>query len=354
MAQDFTWNSAWTAPSQVVGPPAGAYGGWYGNAAIPDPIPEQKEAVITKAAEGFDVQTCEFDDVWASLSEDKKYDILNIIGSDGTKTGDSDGHIKWAGTYDNENIYLFIRAEKSYTPTEADKIEVMVSPYCALSGTPDIKDAYVRYIEFGAWKAGCTYQSDFTNTSDICTGQASSASIYQSPLPVSPSSKTENDLANNVTKWIVVIPHYAIVGDNYEGYLNPDDGLFSEDIFNALCDGKGLCFDVKYVENDGTNETAIWWNATHNNGYQCNAYSGFIAAKDYTSIEESAVSEEVANMTITANQITLNNPVDVKILNASGMLIKSVNDADYVSISELPTGVYIVVAGDESDTFIVK
>lgn len=348
IAADFEWNDTWVAPSQAS--TNAAYGWWYGNAAVPDPLPVQQKAIITKAAADFDYTTCDFEEVWASLSDNYKYAILNIIGGDANnKIGESDGHIKWAGTYDNENIYLFIRADKGSTPTEGDKIEVMVSPYVAISGVPDPKDAYARYLQFGAWKAGFSYSSIFAPTSDVCTGDIPTQGVATT-LPVPPSAKTENDNAS--TKWIVVIPHYAIIGDEYEGYLNLD-GDFSEADFNALNDEKGLCFDIKYVENDGSAETNVWWNAIDNNGFQSNAYSGLITAVDNTAIEGSAVQDEVvSNMKITSTQIQLNEPVDVKILNASGMLIKSVNNAVNVSISELPAGTYIVVAGNETETFV--
>ncbi|MDD6210132.1 MAG: T9SS type A sorting domain-containing protein [Bacteroidales bacterium] len=363
MAADFEWGTApnwgagWQAPSECSGTNY-AYGWWYGNAAVPDPMPTHKNVTIKKAQENFDPAE-DFDTQWALLGTANA--ITNVVTN--TNNVSTDGvTISWNGCYDDENIYIYILAEKDRT-AENDGIEICVAPYFALANTPGATDAYVRYAQFGAWKVGFTTVGG--TTGDVCTGNiATQGTGGTQDLVVLPSATCA--VEGDVAKWIVTIPHLAVSGDCYAGYCNGEGLLDDNSAWKALSDNQGLNFEVKYTDKDPSKNTTggdgatveakaeYWWNSTDNNAYQSTAFCGFLAPSDDVIIIDGINDGEIAvsNMTIAANQITLAEPADVKIMNAAGMLIKSINDATVVSTIDLPAGTYIVVAGNESATFV--
>ena len=330
---------------------------WFDGSVIGSVTP--KEAQATYLGESYDIYGAYFPDAWElELGEASSIDVFDNRYA--VKPNDGEG--EWKAGYDDYNLYIFVQYEDDEMPMGTEKVEIAFAPYDKLETSMDFGDyeglLYARWKELGGYKLTATPSGGMKvmeasgELKTVGDNNSDGIPAFGDAIFMDCTDKISNP---NLLQWIIQIPFTALE-DTYHGVP------FDLDVWKSACNGKGISFDVKFADVDmdgegGADGRCYWWCSNDNNGFWSTSYSGYLAPGDASiqpGIEDEADADAVSNMTITANQITLNNPVDVKILNASGMLIKSVNDADYVSISELPTGVYIVVAGDESDTFIVR
>lgn len=315
----------------------------------------QKEATATYLGSSYDIYAADFIYSW---EDELKEDAAPIAIHDGASTvKPNDGVGEWKAGYDDSYLYVFVQYADDEIPMGTEKVEIALAPYDKLetSMLDQFQSAGVEGLLYARWTelGGLKITSDRTGQMTVMEASGELKTAADNPYSGTAAADAifmdcTDQIGNpSLIQWIVAIPFTAL-DDIYNNVP------FDLDVWESACNGKGISFDVKFADSDmdgvGRN---YWWNANDNNGFWSTSYSGYLAKGDpEDAIDNDIQKDAVSNMKITATQIQLNEPVDVKILNASGMLIKSVNNAVNISITELPVGTYIVVAGNETDTFV--
>jgi len=215
--------------------------------------------------------------------------------------------------------------------------------------------AYMRYMNFGGWKAAFkpTGYVDAMMVQYSADGQGSlnwngTTSNLSANLNLYNRGATSGA---GVVKQVIVIGYLALTG---EQRLN-----FDVNSWRALNGGKGLSFDLKVIDKDSDDPTAIpsgqnyssadyWWSSTSNDGYLATWFSGFLKpASKTTALNDVNAKAKSIFARITSNKIELTQTADVTIYNSIGKLVNNFKKINSVSISDLKSGVYMIKANGQ-------
>ena len=338
-AQNVQWPESYS--TSVLG------GTWWGEAAAEDLDYATKTAQIARVADFYDLafpregEALTFDQLWAEIPDATVQSIDRSREGKTAVPGNADKGT-WKATYDDDNIFLLVKYADD-AAISGGKFEVMYSPYYKLEGyvttamDPSAATGvpYVRFGAMGGWKV----EVNAAGATDSHT------TIMANPMEHSGTNENEyNTLTGNTVndfKVLVQIPFASL-------YDQENNVEFSIDNWATINDGKGIAWDVKYVRNG---DEEYCWSTDFNDTYYSNVRAGYLNINEYISVE-GVVADEDSNMTITNNQITLANAVNVQIYNVSGLLVMSVSGLTEIPTTELASGVYIVVAGNETAKFV--
>ena len=122
--------------------------------------------------------------------------------------------------------------------------------------------------------------------------------------------------------------------------------------------GETFAFDVKSNALIGENKVEYFWSANHNDGYGSNYYSGHVTVspEELTptsvpgSIEMPGIRVYVYDQIL---HVTGDTPVDIEVFNMLGARVKSAQNVQQLSLSDLNNGIYIVRIPSEQQAFKV-
>lgn len=324
---------------------------------------ENKQAYIAKLAQDLDPGACNFDQVWNS-STYNPYSIANNTATSTTHTGDDDFKGAFKAFYDGYNVYVFLKfTDDNITGNE--KVEIPWATYFKLHGKTvtttnpqgtvfeHVGAWYLRYAAFGSYKA------TFTKTGYVDVMKIDFAS------PTAQGVVTWNGTNENLTsnlfvndksvagsgevKWIITLGFNAFKSVGFENETfplpRPD---FNEEILKAMNGKKGLSFDIKVKDDDGTGATGeYWWNSTSNDCWQVTWYAGFLGVEQETAIKNTFAQNSIFRQ-ISKKSIELSELANVTIYTSTGLQIKSLKMVNTVNITNLPKGLYVVKANNQT------
>ena len=325
-----------------------------------DAYPRMTITADSVPANGFDGATGDFDAAWNSIPGDG-----NVIGSDGHILGlaaSAKGTADFTGAFkvlfDEYNMYVLLK----YTDDEivgTESYEIMWAQDFKIDALVEKTKAdaalqyygYSRYAAFGGMKASFT-PTTFNNSMLINFDGGGTGAIAWSATSASLSANlfVDNKGATTgagVVKKVITIGYPALTGEQ-----RPN---FDVNIWRALNAGKGISFDLKVVDidtDDAFNSDATpkqkpaeyWWNATHNSGYLCTWYSGFLAPKLKTNTALKNVATSTVFSKITADKVELNEATTISIYSISGKQLKEMHNVAEVDLTDLEKGAYVLRA----------
>jgi hypothetical protein len=293
---------------------------------------------------------------------------------------------EWKAAYDDGFLYVFLKYADDID-TGAETVEVMwsnafkidapdtITTVRNLAGsTPSVINGryqlnstdstalFWRFAQFGGYKAAFTVTNGFKDAMEVVGG----------PKGASTSSYTARPdiLVNNLAffnKTDVATPllkkHIMKIGFGaFTGIYRPD---FNNDIWNTLNNNRGLSFEisVKDLDNDEVIDPALptstkkeaagyFWN--NKMGYlnspdvwYTNQYAGFLKNDVVSGLKNTIGTANSIFSKQTSERIDLNRNANVIIFNALGKSVKSINNTNFVNLSSLSKGVYVIRANNE-------
>lgn len=311
----------------------------------------------------FDPINGNFDLFWTSTVNTQNA-MAHQLGLAASDHGASDFEGSFKVLYDNNNIYIMIKANDDDI-TGNEIIELMWAPYLRVNSTLDgidknsLRDPsrfYMRFSDFGAYKI-VIKSTGFSDAMIVASNPANfnivginwaGTNNLISANTIFVDEKTE--AGTKVIKKIVTIPFTALTG-----IARPD---FNTSIWRSLNGGKGISFDIKFtdVDTDDALNTATpavqkpaeyWWNTTHNDGYAVTYLSGFVGLKTLTGLNQISVQNSIFEK-VTKTNIYLRKTSDIVIYNLVGKSMLSLNNVNRINLKTLKSGVYIVRANNET------
>lgn len=323
---------------------------------------ENKQAFLKKLSEDLDPGACNFDQVWNSSSY-SEYAIANNTVSASNHTGDADFKGSFKAFYDNYNIYVFIKfTDDNITGNE--KVEIPWATYFKLHGKTvtttnpqgtvfeHVGAWYLRYAAFGSYKATFN-KTGYVDAMkiDFASPTAQGVVTWNGTNENLTSSLFVNDKSvagSGEVKWIITLGFNAFksVGFENETFQLPRPD-FNEDILKAMNGKKGLSFDIKIKDDDGTTGSGeYWWNSASNDCWQVTWYAGFLGVEQETAVKpvnaENSIFEKISN-----SIIELNEPANVNIYNSTGVVVSSLNNSSVIDLANLQKGIYIIKAKNQ-------
>lgn len=316
------------------------------------------EAIATLAAENFDAQNSDFDNIWSSISNE--YTIANAATNAGSANGSSDFQGSFKVLYDNGNIYVLLKyIDEDVTGSETTEImwsqDMKIDAIPMIFPTEKVASQYVRYFEFGGAKA--TFSNTAFTSAFIVEGSKESVNS-QLNFAATPAVYANNLFVNDHTS--PSAPHtrkliYSIGFPALTGELRP---TFNIQSWGTLNGGKGITFDIKVNDNDAndimsTDATPVplpagyWWNSTNNAGWDITSYSGYLKTDLGSGVSgvktRPSIFKEIKN-----DYIILNEYSDIKVFSTEGKQVLASSNSKIVNMKSLSKGVYIVNANNET------
>lgn len=311
--------------------------------------PKANVEIGLKASFVYDAGTFDFDATWESI-----YGSANVIANntkrpEGVTTDPENLETSWKAFYNNDALFVLIKVDDPNTQVSAASFEVMYQTATADRFEPDftaagtdivkINNSYCRYMPLGGYKV----KFDNESVSEIA-GNAGNGTWGNGTFD--PAAQSNYDFDDVSTKYLLVLP--------FESALAYKADPYSADApvaFDPLVKSK-ISFDVKSNLTVGDGAYEYFWNSTDNNGYGAIFYSGYLTFNPTLSVKDVIKSNLISK--IGKDEISFTKAVNANIYNVMGQQVKSVKNADRVSISGLANGVYIVKAGNSSFKFVKK
>jgi len=337
---------------------------------------ENKQAFADRI-DNFDPLTSDFDATWNG-SKYAAYAVENNVSNTGNHTGASDfSQAGFKAFYDDDNLYILVQfVDDNITGNES--IEIPWATYFELYGkNPMSTDGsgnpkeyttarYLRYSAFGAYKATFN-KNGFVNAMKIDFASPTAQGVLNwggtnENLANNLSVKDKTVTGSGVVKWIITLgfPVFTSAPDAFTNETfplpRPD---FNVDIFKALNGKKGLSFDLKINDNDGTADTnpaskpaEYWWNTINNDCYSHTWYAGFLGIEDNTAVKNTAEKNIITKLTRT--NIELVEPMNVVIYDITGKVVFSEKSVSHINVSSFNKGLYVINAGGFTSKFELK
>ncbi|MFV0469094.1 MAG: sugar-binding protein, partial [Dysgonomonas sp.] len=232
----------------------------------------QKQALATKVANDFDPSSVIFDELWPSLPNE--YSITNVVKQ--TNGDDAGGDADFKGAfkivYNDDAFYILLQCSDDVV-TGSEKVEIMwqqdekIEALASLDkDTEHQRFAYLRYEAFGGYKVEVTSSGGKSvmtwnpNASNVITVYWSGSATAQTLIANNVLLESHAEGSTTQIKNIYTINYPALTGEMRED--------FNVDKWKGLNGGKGISFDLKFVEHDPNKKMpAYWWNSPVNNGY---------------------------------------------------------------------------------------
>jgi len=344
-----------------------------------------KKSAVAVSKTGLVPASLDFDAVYATLGTANVFQSkanggspLENVMNDFTPT---DFVGEWKAAYDDQFLYVFLQYADDID-TGAEVVELMWSSAFKIDAPDTITTAgntspvnsvkvwtrtqkdsmalFYRYAQFGGYKAAFTVIDGFKGALVLTGGPQATSSYADGQKPdillnnLAFFNKT-NPALPLTKKHIIKIGFAAFTGE-----ARPD---FDNTIWNTLNNNRGLSFEVTVKDKDGdesqSNPTeanptkfkydpaGYFWNNAKADVWGCNAYAGFLKNDVASGLKNTFGTKNSIFGTVTANRIDLNNNANVTIFNAVGKMIKSVSNTNFVNLSSLSKGVYVIRANNE-------
>jgi len=336
-------------------------GNWFPNIAVPaegiDAYPRSQ--ALADSIPDFNPVTCDFDGVWSQIGSSNV--IAKQIGNAASDAGGDDyKDAAFKVVYDANNMYVLVQYYDDDV-TGNELIELMLAPYLkidAISKITTIESApYVRYLQFGAFKAVFTdigfrdamlveFNSQGTGTvNNNGTTDLLATTLFMDNHTVSGS---------HIIKKIFTVSYEAL-----KGVARPD---FNPTFWRNIDGGKGISFEIKIYDfdtNDASNTdnppkvvpAKYTWNSTSNDAYGVTYYAGRLAPKTVTGINSISSQSKIFGK-IQNNNIQLNESANVRVYDSTGKLVKIIKNTTNIDLSNLCKGYYLIQANNESFKYV--